>query len=206
MSPGDSFAELMGRLRAGDQAAETALWQRFARRLVGLARTHLDSRLRRKEDPEDVIQSVFGSFFVRYEAGQFAFDSWGDLWSLLTRITVCKCANRMKYFRAKCRDAGREVSPGGTIDLLEQVLDPEPTPVEAAILTETVERLLQEFSGDYRPILELSLQGQSVQQISEQLGWSERTVQRVREQARDWLRRAEAGCVSEPGADDEQPT
>ena len=59
------------------------------------------------------------------------------------------------------------------------------------MLTETVERLLASLDVDERPIVELSLQGHSTQEISEQLGVPERTVRRVRERVRRRLERAQ---------------
>jgi RNA polymerase sigma-70 factor (ECF subfamily) len=105
MTPRDSAADVLARLRAGEEEAATRLFRRFAHRLIGLARQHLDTRVRVKEDPEDVVQSVYKSFFVRLEKDQFEIASWDDLWSLLTIITVCKCADRRDYFRAQRRDA-----------------------------------------------------------------------------------------------------
>ena len=59
MPPTESFDDVMGRLRAGEQsAAATEIFHRFARRLIGLARTRLDDRVRGKVDAEDVLQSV----------------------------------------------------------------------------------------------------------------------------------------------------
>jgi hypothetical protein len=46
MSEYGSFDELMARLRAGDEDAESQIFQEFASRLSGLARQRLDSRLR----------------------------------------------------------------------------------------------------------------------------------------------------------------
>ena len=79
----------------GSAPAMTALPRRssgFAGRLIGLARTELDIRLRRKLDPEDVVQSVYRSFFTRYHAGQFDVANWDSLWSLLTRTSPCGSA------------------------------------------------------------------------------------------------------------------
>ena len=39
---------LLEQLRAGDNRADEAIFQRFAHRLVGLARVRLDERLRQK--------------------------------------------------------------------------------------------------------------------------------------------------------------
>ena len=49
-----------------------ALFERFSRRLIGLARCHLEVRLQHKVDPEDVVQSAYKSFFLRYGDGDLA--------------------------------------------------------------------------------------------------------------------------------------
>ena len=51
MAANDSFAVLMGRLRSGEDEAAREVFVRFAGRLVGLARRHLDGRLAVKVDP-----------------------------------------------------------------------------------------------------------------------------------------------------------
>jgi len=63
----------------------------------------------------------------------------------------------------------------------------EPTPDEAAVLAETVTGLLRQLNGDERTIVELSLQGYSTQEISEQTGRAERSVRRLRERVRKHL-------------------
>ena len=101
-----------GNTAPGDAAR--ALFERFARRLIGLARSHLDARFLRKIDPEDVVQSVFKSFFLRYGEGALAAEGWDGLWGLLTCITLRKCSERVRYLRAECRDIAREAvgTPG----------------------------------------------------------------------------------------------
>src|SRR6266542_4997008 len=76
MSSTASLSELVRRLRTGDDTLADELFQRYARRLIGLARTHLDSHLRQKVDPEDVVQSVYKSFFRRLEAEQVEALNW----------------------------------------------------------------------------------------------------------------------------------
>src|SRR3954470_20415342 len=93
---------------------ERQSFERFTRRLIGLARAHLDGRLRHKIDPEDVVQSAYKSFFLRYGEGALATEGWDGLWGLLTLITLRKCADRVRYHRAGRRDLAREVSaPAG---------------------------------------------------------------------------------------------
>ena len=111
MSSDDSFADLVVRLRAGAPDAAGEIFRRFARRLIGLARLHLDARLRQKIDPEDVMQSALKSFFIRHAGGAFDLDSWDSLWSLLTVITLRKCGHKLEHFQAACRDVRRETTP-----------------------------------------------------------------------------------------------
>jgi RNA polymerase sigma-70 factor (ECF subfamily) len=193
MAADESFAGLMGRLRSGEDDAARSVFVRFARRLVGLARSHLGGRLAAKVDPEDVVQSAYKSFFVRHREGELEVGSWDGLWGLLTLITLRKCADRAAYFGAAKRDLGREQAAGGTdtgpaIDDLALARDPRPD--EAAVLAEAVESLFRTVEdADERAILELSLQGFSATEISEKLGRAERSVRRLRERTRKRLER-----------------
>src|SRR5438309_1112705 len=86
-----------------------AAFERFSRRLIGLARTHLHGRLKEKVDPEDVVQSAYKSLLARYGDEALAADGgWQGLWGLLTMITIRKCADRARYHQAECRDLQRE--------------------------------------------------------------------------------------------------
>src|SRR5262249_22187891 len=113
----DSFAEFLTRLHSGDPAAGEELFARFAFQLVALARRNIDAGLRHKVDPEDVVQSAYKSFFLRYGEGNLDVVNWNSLWGLLTLITVRKCAERVDYHRARCRDIAREVpaQPGDEV-------------------------------------------------------------------------------------------
>src|SRR5262249_48959853 len=58
VTPNSSFAELMTRLHQGDQEAARRIFQTFSQRLIALARSRLNGRIRVKTDPEDVMVSV----------------------------------------------------------------------------------------------------------------------------------------------------
>ncbi len=196
-SANDSFDGLMRRLRSGEDAAARAVFVRFAARLAGLARTHLDARLAVKVDPEDVVQSAYKSFFVRQREGQLDVGTWDGLWGVLTMITLRKCADRAAYYHAEKRDVARETTGGAADDsapaVIDLALDREPRPDEAAALAEAVETLFRAISDpDERAILELSLQGYTATEISEQLGRAERSVRRLREHVRKRLERMQA--------------
>jgi RNA polymerase sigma-70 factor (ECF subfamily) len=198
MTASDSFSDVMTRLQAGDQGAAREIFERFVGKLIRLARSRFDPVLRRKVDPEDVVQSAYKSFFLRYEEGKLEVKSWGNLWGLLTMITLRKCIDRVEYHRAERRNVQREAAaqPGkeGTEPWWEAVAR-EPTPDEAAMLTETVEQLLRGLDVNERPILEMSLQGYTTAEICKQRHLAERTVRRLRERIRKQLERLQLGDV-----------
>jgi RNA polymerase sigma-70 factor (ECF subfamily) len=172
------------------------IFHRFAHRLMGLVRSRLDSLLRPKVDPEDLLQSVFRSFFVGAREGQLDLRDWDSLWGLLTVITLRKCGRRIDYFRAARRDVRREIAtpPAEEADRPGwEVVCREPSPDEAAVLAETLEHLLRKLDDRGRQIVRLRLQGFTTPEISAQVGCTERTVQRALEQVKHWLQRRHLG-------------
>jgi len=176
----DSFAQIEVMLRAGDQDAAAEVNRRFNTRLIALADARLGARLRRKEDPEDVVQSVLRTFFIRQRSGKYDLANWNSLWNLLTVITKRKCLNRVKYYLAKRRNIRVEVgdtasASGGP----NEPIDREPTGSKTVVLEETVEQMMRRFAPDERTIIELILRGHDPLEISTRLGLSERKVKRV---------------------------
>jgi RNA polymerase sigma-70 factor (ECF subfamily) len=192
MNSADSFSDIMARLQAGDQAAAREIFNRFVDKLIRLARSRFDAKLRAKVDPEDVAQSALKSFFLRYHEGKLEVRDWGNLWGLLTMITLRKCVDRVAYHRADRRDVQREAGahPGtaGTDPWWEAVAR-DPTPEEAAVLADTVTQLLRHLDTEERPVVEMSLQGYTTLEISKQTGRPERSVRRLRERIRKQLER-----------------
>jgi RNA polymerase sigma-70 factor (ECF subfamily) len=188
MGPHDSFDGLTSHLRDGDPEAARAVFDRFTRPLIALARTELDKRIRQKEDPEDVVQSAYRSLFVRLRDGQLDFSNWGQLWALLTVITRRKCIKRARHYGGQGRDVAREVplGPGNPHDGTEglQAIDDAPTPLHGAILADTVETILRGLDSVDRASVEYALQGYSTSEISGLVGLSERSVRRVLERVK----------------------
>lgn len=189
MSEHESFADLMARLKGGDQVAAREIFDQFARRLIGLARKRLDERLQPKMDPEDVMQSVFKSFFRVQRAGKLDLANWDSMWAVLTVITLRKCGHRSDYYRAACRNYIRETRQPATDDSVSdfQAIARDPTPSDAAMLTETVDQVLRDLQPREKQVVTLSLEGYSVPEISSQVGRTERTVHRVLKRVRERL-------------------
>src|SRR5262249_37984573 len=104
MAQTPSFDDLLAQLRRRDDAPGAEVFHRFRSRLLGLARKHLDTRVRPKVDPDDVVQSVFQTVFRRLAEGQFELDGWDGLWGLLTCVTVRRCGKWQDYFHTAARD------------------------------------------------------------------------------------------------------
>jgi RNA polymerase sigma-70 factor (ECF subfamily) len=183
------FRSTMSGLRSGDSEAAAAVFARYVRRLIALAGKQFDARMRRRIDVEDAVLSAFRSFFGRAARGDFALDGWDELWSLLALITLRKCARRRRSQRAACRDPAREVDLAAGSDAVWRVPDRAPSPLEAAIFSETTEALFRGLDPADRPIVEHILLGFTAEETAVRLNCSERTVRRVRQRARRRLER-----------------
>jgi RNA polymerase sigma-70 factor (ECF subfamily) len=182
MPSASSFDELLAQLRLRDEAAATEVFGRFRHRLIGLARQHLDSRLRRKLDPEDVVLSVFRTVFHRLAEGEFDLGDWDSLWSLLTCITVRKCGRWRQHFHTQARDIEKEVTPSPSAEESRcglEVLDREPAPEEVLMLAETVQQVLEGLDEREQKIALLLLEGRTGAEVSRQLDCTESKASRV---------------------------
>jgi RNA polymerase sigma-70 factor (ECF subfamily) len=188
MSPTDSFQQLFEQLRRRDNAAAIEVVDRYAERLIALARSRLDRRLRQRLDPEDVIQSVFRTFFVRLANGQVVLRDWDSLWGLLVCITVRKCLMAHRHHHAAVRDINREDAPASWQRAGNWAfLDRAPDSSECLLLEETLEQVLQGLKPQEGEMVVLSLQGQTPLEVARKVGYSASKVYRVLEYVRNRL-------------------
>ena len=186
-SPGDR--SLLDLWRAGDDKAARELFDRYADRLLALARRRLGQRLARRVDPEDIVQSVFRTFFARAKEGRFSIRDQDDLCKLLFRLTVHKTLRQVHHHRAAKRDFGQEVEPGREAPAGAQPFDPEPTPEAVNTFLDQMDHFLRQLRPEERQILEMRLQGCSVPEIAKKLGTYERKVFRLLERIRSLAER-----------------
>ncbi len=188
MARESSFAVMMAQLRNGDQEAASAVFAKFLQRLIALASSQFNSRLRDKADPEDVIQSVYLSFFKRMETAPYELADWGGLWALLATITIRKCHDRRRFWRASKRNDLVEVAAFHDHEgnAWWEAVDRSPTPLQAMILEETLEQVIAQQKPLQRRIAELTFQGYTGVEIARRCQCAERTVYRevkwIREQ------------------------
>ncbi len=180
--------QLLQRYQAGDEQAAEIIFHRYLHRLVKLAGAQLSEKLQRRVAPEDVVQSVFRSFFGKAREGRFSLQRAGDLWRLLASITKHKLLKQAEHHRQQKRALKREQVVADNAD--ENAVEAyavEPTEVEGLALADEVEVLMGELDPLQRTMLELRLQGQAIPEIAETVERSERTVRRFLGGMRDRL-------------------
>lgn len=167
-------------LLARDAEIIRVVVDRFGPRLILVACRYLNGTASRKVEAEEVVQSALGSFFRHEFAGRFEIGTWDELWALLVVITRRKCRKQRRYWSA----AKRSLQVLGKSDGVSTGVDP----FEMAVMRELIDRTLGRFDERSRQIVELSLQGMDTATIASELGRSERTVQRVRNGLKAFLR------------------
>ncbi len=180
--------------RGGDQDAARQIVERYFDRLLLLARRRISQRLASRVDPEDIVQSVFRTFFVRLKDGQFAFQDEDDLCKLLMRITLHKTLRQVAFHKAAKRDPYLETNQGDCHrDQLLAVLDEEPSAEATVAFLDQLEHFLEQLEPQTRRILEMRVQGYTNEEIAKELNVYDRKIRRAIERVRD-LARQEGLC------------
>src|SRR4051794_33361153 len=172
--------------RAGDENAAKHLFDRYVDQLVALARRRISQRLSSRIDAEDIVQSVFRTFFNRAKEGQFTVEDPDDLCKLLARITVHKTLRQVAFHKRGKRDAGMETGQSEiSQELLLSLLGGEPSPEETTAFLDQLEHFLCQMKPDDRRVLEMRMEGYSNVEIAAKLGITDRTIRRLMERVRD---------------------
>jgi RNA polymerase sigma-70 factor (ECF subfamily) len=175
MTEADSSSDWVQRLRQGDPEAAAQLFAEYARWLTHVAKQYLSVRLAGRVDGEDVVQSVFRTFFRRSAQGDLRIDSTAQIWRLLVKITILKARARARQHTAAMRDVTTEAGD----DWLAAATSEDPGPAEAAELVDLLEAVLRGLPPLYCHVLDLRLQGYGAVEIGEHLQISRRTVHRA---------------------------
>lgn len=165
----ESVAVFFQQLRAGNQEGLEKLWQRFRPRLLGLAAATLGRQAPGITDAEDALQSAMVSFWQRAERGDFGSHlGQDDIWQILAVITKRKALRHRRRENAKMRGGGQVGS------LSDDVADNEFSP-SAGLVYEDFFNLLD---ANLRTYALLRVLGYSNREVADELGCSERKVER----------------------------
>ena len=175
-------------MRNGDNAAVETIWVKYLPRLLGLARKTLEGRRPRMIEADDVVQSVFFSFWVRADRGDFGIGEWNrnDLWNLLATITVRKSLNQIRRENVLQRGAGKVLgeSAFGVDDSVGDGLDQALAQLPVQEFDLQIEEMLERLGDELREIALFRLMNYKNHEIAELLGCTERKVERKLEKIR----------------------
>ncbi|SMP76519.1 RNA polymerase sigma-70 factor, ECF subfamily [Neorhodopirellula lusitana] len=189
--------QLIDQCRQGDQVASQELFDRYVSRLIAMVHRRMSSRLNRRVDAEDIVQSAFRSFFAGVDRDQFQFEQSGDLWRLLVVISLNKLRRRVAYHRAAKRGMDNEQSVMMSNDQSRQAFcfeaaATEPLPEAALMVMDEFDQLTADLDSVQIEMIKLRMHGYEMTEIAEQVDRSERTVRRVLEKVRGrWSERLE---------------
>jgi RNA polymerase sigma-70 factor (ECF subfamily) len=176
---------LLQRYRHGSEDAATQLYLRYAQRLRGLARAQLAPALLQRLDVDDIVQSVFGSFFRRARQGYYDVPGGEELWRLFLVMALHKIRGQAAYHRAAKRDVGRTEGEASGAAALEQAEGGDGGAL--AFLHLVIDEALGRLNPVQRQMVELRIEGYAVAEIAERTGRAKRTVERLLQEARERL-------------------
>jgi RNA polymerase sigma-70 factor, ECF subfamily len=173
----DSDHSLLQRYRRGQDDAPTHLYLRYAERLRALAARKSSSGLAALVDPEDIVQSVFRTFFRHAAEGHYIVPEGEEIWKLLLVIALNKIRALGNFHRAARRDMRRTVSG----EIYDRAVESEYGHDEsaAAVLRLVIDEVLETLSPGHRSIIEMRIEGYEMAEIARQTQRSKRTVERV---------------------------
>ena len=170
--------QLLTKWRNGDEDAAKQLFDDFSQRLTALAEKFLSGKFSGRLDGEDVVQSVFRTFFVRSARGEFPVQDTMEIWRVLSYLTKTKAQNRARHHSYAMRDVEKEVC-ATELTWQSVVSSSTPDPEEVAVFAEQLEAILEGLPEDYCSIMMLRLDGYNHTEISKELGISRQTVHRA---------------------------
>ncbi len=171
---------------AGDQEAATLLYQRYADPLRAIAIRQSATVLGTRVDPDDIVQSVFRTFFRRLSSETYNAPDGDNLWRLFFVIALNKIRNIAIYHKALKRDV-RQTVPLGEIPIASKRNETDEQ-LALSDLEKIISEILGELPESSQQIIRLRIEGHAVQDIATATGRAKRSVERVLQQFRNQLK------------------
>jgi RNA polymerase sigma-70 factor, ECF subfamily len=178
-----SDASLLHRFQGGaDGDAATQLYLRYANRLRNLAAAQTSDALAQRVDPEDIVQSVFRTFFRRAAAGEYEVPDGDELWKLFLVIGLNKVRAVAAHHKAAKRDV-RKTTSGEALEATSAQLTAQ-NEDDLRELQLTIDELLAPLPSVHREIITMRVAGHEVAEIAAKVGRSKRSVERILQEFR----------------------
>jgi RNA polymerase sigma-70 factor (ECF subfamily) len=172
--------------RQGASTAATELHRRYATRLQALAESRIGTDLHARFDAEDIVQSVFRTFFRRAANGQYDVPEGEELWGLFLVIGLNKLRDKASHHRAAKRNAARTARLSALDVEREALAVSEEESLRTLRLV--IDELLANLSPDQGRMVELRIAGHSFEEIAALTRRSKRSVERTLQEFRGRLR------------------
>lgn len=189
------FAELLARVRDGDEAATIQLVKRYEARVRLTARVLLGPALRPHLDSVDIAQSVHRTLLFGLKHDKFDLNSSDQLLALLLTVVRRKVAHQWRKAQRQRRLSTATDSMESPVSLLAAMVSPQHDPAGSAAINDSVTQLLQGLDGTDRQAIELRLSGYSTVEVAAELGLDARVLRARLSRLRQRLR--ERGILSE---------
>lgn len=175
-------AELIRRLRAGEETSFRELVERYGPRIYRIAYGILHSR----EDADDIAQEVFAKVYFSIKS----FQARSSLYTWISRIAINECYS---YLRKKRPTYESNSADGSISTRMRNIADRQPRADLTVMQREFINHLLTHVSEDERLLLIWKeVEGFSLTEISDMTGVCEATIKVRLFRARAKLSRAAA--------------
>ena len=177
------------RWKQGDEAAAEELIQHVLPVISKIVRTHLP----RRDDEKDLVQEILMKMFAKLH--QFKGDAPITHWVSRLALTTCLDRLRAQKIRPEVRRADLTPEESDVFDAA-WLTGSSPDAGKAIVARDLVDKILTSLSPEDRSlILMVDLEGRSLQEIADAMGWSISKVKmrlfRVRPQLRQLIQRLE---------------
>ncbi|MCC7423235.1 MAG: sigma-70 family RNA polymerase sigma factor [Planctomycetaceae bacterium] len=181
-SDDERWTQLIEGLRRSDDDVLREFYDRYDGALHLIVRRRLSPAFLRRFDSDDVVQSTLRTFFRRVQTGDLEMQQGQRLWNLLCAIALTKLREKVRFHSRMQRAVQRECSlqrPSGAADLGSAPVVPACDPSTDVDFADAFEAILKSLDEKDRVLVDLRLQGRSNQEVADELGVSDRTVQRM---------------------------
>ncbi len=201
MSSSKDVSHWIELIKDGDSVAANQIWAIYFERLVRSIRGRLQGQNRAVSDEEDIVLSVFDSFYDAAEKGRFPdLSDRDDLWRLLLRMSARKIVDKHRRDGRQRRGGNLQVhslDQASEDDNLIEAIGNEPSPEMVLMMEESVEQFFSHLGvGQLSDLAVAKLEGYSNAELAVRFSCSERTIERRLHLIRE-------KCQQEMIADDE---
>src|SRR5262245_24261641 len=188
LPPNDDFADLLARVRGGDDAATAELVRRYERTVLRSVRSRLSQAMRGALDSMDVMQSVYRSLLTGVKNERFQLTTPQQLIGLAVVLVQRKVARHWRKLK-RIPNMANAAADLNSAPPLEAIASDEAPPSEIATANDLLVAFLTQLDAFDRQLDRLKLAGHSSVESAAILGREPAFVRmrwsRLRQQLRD---------------------